>query len=47
MLFQELGERLRDVRVGPDGALYLLSDSPDGRVLRVRPDTANQKNESP
>ena len=37
VLFQELGERLRDVRVGPDGAIYLLSDSADGRVLRVRP----------
>ncbi len=37
VLFRELGERLRDVRVGPDGALYLLSDSVDGRVLRVRP----------
>jgi aldose sugar dehydrogenase len=37
VLFQELGERLRDVRVGPDGALYLLSDSAEGRVLRVRP----------
>ena len=23
--------------IGPDGALYLLSDSADGRVLRVRP----------
>lgn len=37
VLFQELGERLRDVRAGPDGALYLLSDSAEGRVLRVRP----------
>ncbi len=37
VLFQELGERLRDVRVGPDGAVYLLTDSPEGRVLRVRP----------
>ena len=37
VLFRELGERLRDVRVGPDGAIYLLSDSVDGRVLRVRP----------
>lgn len=37
LLFRELGERLRDVRVGPDGALYLLSDSDNGRVLRVRP----------
>ncbi|MBC7939647.1 MAG: PQQ-dependent sugar dehydrogenase [Chitinophagaceae bacterium] len=37
VLFQELGERVRDVRVGADGALYLLSDSAQGRVLRVRP----------
>lgn len=36
-LFAELGERIRDVRVGPDGALYLLTDNRDGRVLRVRP----------
>ena len=34
-LFGELGERLRDVKTGPDGAIYLLTDSPDGRVLRV------------
>lgn len=37
VLLQELGERLRDVRVGPDGAVYLLTDSPQGRVLRVVP----------
>lgn len=37
LLFQELGERLRDVRAGPDGALYLLTDNPNGRVLRVLP----------
>jgi len=36
-LFTELGERLRDVRAGPDGALYLLTDSAQGRVLRVAP----------
>jgi len=36
-LFQELGERLRDVRAGPDGALYLLTDSAQGRVLRIAP----------
>jgi glucose/arabinose dehydrogenase len=39
-LFGELGERLRDVRAGPDGALYLLTDSAAGRVLRVRPASA-------
>ncbi|MCM0611645.1 PQQ-dependent sugar dehydrogenase [Marinobacter sediminum] len=36
-LFADLGERIRDVVTGPDGALYLLTDSPDGRVLRVSP----------
>jgi glucose/arabinose dehydrogenase len=33
----ELGERIRDVRQGPDGAVYLLTDSRDGRVLRITP----------
>ena len=37
VMFAELGERLRDVREGPDGTLYLLTDSAEGRVLRVRP----------
>jgi glucose/arabinose dehydrogenase len=33
----DLGERIRDVRQGPDGLVYLLTDSRDGRVLRVTP----------
>jgi glucose/arabinose dehydrogenase len=33
----ELGERIRDVRQGPDGFLYLLTDARDGRILRVMP----------
>lgn len=37
-LFTELGERLRDVAAGPDGALYLLTDSANGRILKVLPD---------
>jgi glucose/arabinose dehydrogenase len=36
-LLTDLGERIRDVRSGPDGALWLLTDSSDGRVLRVAP----------
>lgn len=36
-VFSELGERIRDVRAGPDGALWLLTDNVDGRVLRVTP----------
>jgi len=36
-LLAGLRERIRDVRQGPDGFLYLLTDSHDGRVLRVVP----------
>jgi glucose/arabinose dehydrogenase len=36
-LLTELRERIRDVRQGPDGALWLLTDNPNGRVLRVAP----------
>ncbi len=32
-----LGERIRDVRQGPDGFVYLLTDSDEGRILRVEP----------
>lgn len=37
-LFGELDERIRDVRTGPEGAVYLLTDSADGRVLRITPE---------
>jgi glucose/arabinose dehydrogenase len=36
-LLQGLNDRVRDVRVGPDGLVYLLTDNSDGRVLRVEP----------
>ena len=36
-LLQGMRERIRDVRVGPDGAIYLAIDSSDGRILRVAP----------
>jgi aldose sugar dehydrogenase len=36
-LLTELGQRLRDVREGPDGLLYLLTDERNGQVLRVLP----------
>jgi glucose/arabinose dehydrogenase len=32
-----IGERLRDVRQGPDGLLYLLTDSSQSRLLRILP----------
>ncbi len=34
-LLQELGERIRDVRQGPDGWIYLLTDNKNGRLLRI------------
>ena len=33
----EIGRRVRDVRQGPDGFLYLLTDEQDGELLRVVP----------
>lgn len=36
-LLTEVGERLRAVVVGPDGALYVATDNDNGRILRVAP----------
>jgi glucose/arabinose dehydrogenase len=36
-MLQGLHERIRDVRQGPDGALYLLTDNSRGRILRLAP----------
>jgi glucose/arabinose dehydrogenase len=36
-LLTELKQRIRDVRAGPDGLLYLLTDSPRGELLSVSP----------
>lgn len=36
-LFTELDARIRDVVTGPDEAIYLLTDSPEGQILRVTP----------
>jgi len=33
----EVGRRIRDVRQGPDGLLYLLTDETPGLILRVEP----------
>ncbi len=37
-LLQGTSERFRDVRQGPDGLLYLLTDSPNGKILRLYPE---------
>ena len=36
-MLANLGQRLRDVRVGPDGAVYLLTDETAGAILKVTP----------
>ena len=41
-MLKSLLQRIRDVRQGPDGLLYLLTDSGDDRVLRIEP--ANREN---
>jgi glucose/arabinose dehydrogenase len=33
----ELRQRIREVREGPDGLLYLLTDEDDGVLLRLEP----------
>ncbi len=36
-LLQDGGERIRDVRQGPDGLLYVLTDEANGRLVRLQP----------
>lgn len=36
-LLEDKGWRIRDVRSGPDGFLYLLTDAPDGKLVRLEP----------
>lgn len=37
VLLQERDTRIRDVRTGPDGAIYLLTDGARGQLLRLTP----------
>jgi glucose/arabinose dehydrogenase len=36
-LLTDLGQRIRDVREGPDGALYLVTDEDRGKLLKLVP----------
>jgi glucose/arabinose dehydrogenase len=42
-LLTELHQRIRDVRQGPDGLIYVLTDEDDGALLRLEPTTATSK----
>ncbi len=37
LLLSELRARIRDVRSGPDGYLWVLTDAPDGELIRIEP----------
>ena len=37
MMLAELGQRIRDVRSGPDGAIYVLTDENAGAMLKIEP----------
>ena len=36
-----LEARIRDVKVGPDGAVFALTDGPDGKILKLTPASGN------
>ena len=37
-LLEDLKQRIRDVRQGPDGYLYVLTEEADGALLRIEPE---------
>jgi aldose sugar dehydrogenase len=43
-LFMNLGQRVRDLRTGPDGYIYFTTDDPKGRFMRVEPASAVSAN---
>ena len=42
-----IGHRVREVRQGPDGLIYILTDESDGRLIRLEPVADNQSPPSP
>ena len=41
-MLTELKQRIREVRQGPDGLLYLLTDEAAGALLRIEPVTEGE-----
>jgi glucose/arabinose dehydrogenase len=37
LMLSEIGQRFRDAKLGPDGAIYLLTDEDAGALLKVTP----------
>jgi len=42
-LLTELHQRIRDVRQGPDGLIYVVTDEDDGALLRLEPEPGVSK----
>jgi glucose/arabinose dehydrogenase len=42
-----IGQRVRDVRQGPDGLLYVLTDESRGRLIRLEPANSNESPDPP
>jgi glucose/arabinose dehydrogenase len=42
-----IGHRVRDVRQGPDGLIYVLTDESDGHLIRLEPAVDGQSPPSP
>jgi aldose sugar dehydrogenase len=36
-MLTELRQRIRDIRQGPDGLIYVLTDEDEGALLRIEP----------
>jgi glucose/arabinose dehydrogenase len=36
-LLQDQRQRIRDVKQGPDGALWAITDDDNGRLIRIAP----------
>ncbi|MGI8738396.1 MAG: PQQ-dependent sugar dehydrogenase [Gammaproteobacteria bacterium] len=34
---EDVGERIRDVRQGPDGLIYVITDETDGKIIKIEP----------
>jgi glucose/arabinose dehydrogenase len=42
-----IGQRVRDVRQGPDGLLYVITDEPSGSLIRLEPASAKESSDAP
>jgi glucose/arabinose dehydrogenase len=46
-LLTDRGQRIRDVRQGPDGALYVVTDAANGELWKITPPERSAQSEIP